>query len=148
MIAAWATPLSFNPPLVGVSIAPSRYTHEVVKSSGEFTLNVMDRRYVRQVHFIGTVSGRGRDKLSEAGLTLMDSRRVRSPHADEAMAVLECVVEREVPAGDHTLFIARIVDAYARRGVFDEVYRPDRAKILMHLGGSEYATIADELITP
>jgi flavin reductase (DIM6/NTAB) family NADH-FMN oxidoreductase RutF len=146
MTAAWTTPLSISPPLVGVSISPRRYTYELVKSSGEFTINVLDRRYASQVHYVGTVSGRDRDKLAEAGFTLRKSKSVKPPHIGEALAVLECVVEKDVEAGDHVFFIGRVVEAYAKPDVFDEVYRPKKAKILMHLGGSYYATLADELI--
>jgi len=146
MTAAWTTPISHSPPFIGVSISPRRYTYELVKSSGEFTINVLDRRYVRQVHYVGTVSGRGRDKLAEAGFTLRKSRKVKPPHIGEALAVLECLVEKGVEAGDHVFFIGRVVEAYAKPDVFDGVYKPEKAKILMHLGGSYYATLADELI--
>ena len=148
MIAAWTTPLSHSPPLVGVSIAPTRYTYQLIKNSGEFTLNVLDKRYVRQVDFLGSVSGRGRDKLKESGLTIAKSKRVKPPHVEEALAVLECAVEKEVKAGDHIFFIARVLEAYAKPEFFDEVYKPEKAKILMHLGGAYYTTISDELITP
>jgi flavin reductase (DIM6/NTAB) family NADH-FMN oxidoreductase RutF len=146
MTAAWTTPLSSSPPLIGVSISPRRYTYELVKSSGEFTINVLDRRYARQVHFVGTVSGRGRDKLAEAGFTLRKSKKVKPPHIGEALAVLECAVEKGVEAGDHVFFIGRVLEAYAKPDVFDGIYRPEKAKILMHLGEAYYATLADELI--
>lgn len=148
MVAAWTTPLSMNPPLVGVAVAPSRYTHRLIKESREFTMNVLDMRYVRQIHFFGTVSGRNRDKFSESGLTPMKSRKVSAPHVAEALAVLECRTENEVTTGDHTFFIARVVDAYVRRDAFDEVYLPERAKILLHLGGALYTVPGDELISP
>ena len=92
MIAAWTTPLSHSPPLIGVSISPKRYTYELIKESQEFTLNVLSVNYVKQIHFLGTVSGRSRDKLKESGLTLSESKRVKSPHVEEALGVLECRV--------------------------------------------------------
>ena len=148
MIAAWVTPLSADPPLAGVAVAPARYTHGFIKDSGEFTLNVLDRNYIKQVHFLGTVSGRGKDKLGESGLTLRASEKVKAPHVAEALAVAECKVEKEVETGDHTFFVGRILKAYAKRDVFDEVYRPEKAKILLHLGGSLYTTIIDEVLRP
>jgi len=148
MIAAWTTPISRDPPLLGVSIAPSRYTHEFIEDSKEFTLNILDKRYVKEVHFLGTVSGRDRDKLAESGLTLRESRKISPPHVAEALAVIECKVERGITIGDHTLFIGRIVDAYAKKDVFDETYLPEKAKILLHLGGADYVTISDETIRP
>ena len=148
MIASWTTPVSHSPLLVGVSIAPARYTYQLVKSSREFTLNVLDSRYVKHVNFLGTVSGRNRDKLRESGLTVARSKKVKPPHVEEALAVLECAVEKEVEAGDHVFFIARVLEAYAKPEFFDEVYKPEKAKILMHLGGAYYTTVSDELITP
>jgi len=148
MIAAWVTPLSRNPPLVGASIAPSRYTYEFLKDSGEFTINVMSMDHLREVHFLGTVSGRERDKLRECGLTLRPSRRVKAPHVLEALAVLECSVYKEVEAGDHQFIMGRILDAYVKPGMFGEVYNPRRAKMLMHLGSSSYTTIIDDVLSP
>lgn len=148
MVAAWTTPVSRDPPLVCVSIAPSRYTHELIEASGEFTINILDRRYVRELHFLGTVSGRSRDKLAESGLSLRKSRKISAPHVAEALAVLECVVENRVTVGDHTLFIARVVEAYAKGDVFSEIYLTDRAKILLHLGGSTYVAPEDRVISP
>ena len=148
MIAAWTTPLSHSPPLIGVSISPKRYTYELIKESQEFTLNILDVNYVKQIHFLGTVSGRSRDKLKESGLTLSESKKVKPPHVEEALGVLECRVEKEVEAGDHVFFIARILEAYAKSEVFDEIYKPEKAKILLHLGAADYVTISDETIRP
>ncbi len=148
MIAAWTTPLSHSPPLVGVSISPRRYTYRLIKESQEFTLNILDVNYVKQVHFLGTISGRSRDKLKESGLTLSESKKVKPSHVEEALGVLECRVEKEVEAGDHMLFIARILEAYAKSEVFDEIYKPEKAKILLHLGAADYVTISGETIRP
>ena len=148
MIAAWTTPLSCSPPLIGVSISPRRYTYKLIKESREFTLNILDVNHVKQVHFLGTVSGRSRDKLKESGLTLSESKRVKPPHVEEALGVLECRVEKEVEAGDHVFFIARILEAYAKSEVFDEIYKPEKAKILLHLGAADYVTISGETIRP
>lgn len=148
MTAAWTTPLSHSPPLVGVSISPLRYTYQLIKRSGEFTLNVLDRNYTKQVHFIGTASGRNRDKLAEASFNLRQSKKVKPPHIGEALAVLECKVEKEVEVGDHVFFISKVLEAYAKSEAFDGVYKPEKAKILMHLGGACYVTLTDEPIRP
>jgi flavin reductase (DIM6/NTAB) family NADH-FMN oxidoreductase RutF len=38
MIVAWHTKLSNEPPLIGVAISKKKYTHELIKSSGEFVV--------------------------------------------------------------------------------------------------------------
>jgi len=151
MIAAWTTPLSFDPPLVGVSIGVNRYTCQLIRESGEYTLNILDKRYLKQIHFFGTVSGRDRDKFRECGLTLKKSRKVKVPHVAEAIGVVECRVEKEVATGDHIFFIGRVLEAYAKKGPYDhgeDLYRPEKAKIPLYLGGAYYVTLADGLLSP
>ncbi len=149
MPAAWITPLSRNPQLVGVSIAPIRHTYEVLRDAGDFTLNVMPKEHIKQVNFLGTISGKEKkDKIKMSGLTLTESRKVKSPHVLEALAVLECVVEKEVEAGDHIFIISRVMDSYVKPDVFDETYLPHRAKILFHLGGTNYVTLSDDVLKP
>jgi flavin reductase (DIM6/NTAB) family NADH-FMN oxidoreductase RutF len=36
---AWHTPISRNPPLYGISIAPKRYSHELIQKTKEFVVN-------------------------------------------------------------------------------------------------------------
>jgi len=109
----------------------------------------MSKEYAKQIHFLGTVSGRDhKDKLRESGLTISKSKKVKVPHVEEALAVLECKIEKLVEAGDHVFVIGRVLEAYAKSDVFDETYRPEKAKILLHLGGAYYTTISDEIIVP
>lgn len=146
MTAAWAMPVSHRPPLVAVSIAPSRLTYSYVHETGEFVVNVPTVDLLGEVEYFGTVSGRVEDKLARAGLRLGRARRVKPPVILDCAAWLECLVEREVPAGDHLLFIGRVVEAYARDDVFDTakgVYRVDVFKPVLHLGGDHYTTCID-----
>ena len=148
MAAAWITPIARSPPTIGFSIASQRYTYELIKESKEFTLNIVDADYVDQVHLLGTISGRDRDKLKESGLTLVASKNVKPPHIKEALAVLECRVKNELEIGDRIFIIAEVVAAYARKDLFTEVYDPEKARILMQLGGANYTTITNQLIKP
>jgi len=151
MTAAWTTPLSFDPPLVGVSIGVTRYTCQLIKESGEFTLNILDKRYLKQIHFLGTVSGREVDKLKECGLTIEKSKKVKAPHVAEAIGVLECRVEKEVETGDHVFFIGRVLEIYAKKGAYDhaeDMYVLKKAKIPLYIGGAYYVIPADELLSP
>jgi len=149
MTAAWSTPLSWDPPLVCVSISPKRYTHKLIKESREFTLNVLGADLVKEADYFGTVSGRDVDKFKERKLTLLESKKVKTPHLAEALAVLECSLYKEVEAGDHTIFIGLVEEAYVKPGLMkDSRYDPRKAKILMHLGDDYYTTISDEVLRP
>ena len=56
-------------PSVTVYIRQSRYTKEFVDKGEYFSITFFDEKYRNALNLCGTVSGRDRDKISEAGLT-------------------------------------------------------------------------------
>ena len=147
MAAAWQTPLSIHPLLVGVSIAPKRYSHELIAQSQEYVVNVPPRTLYRQVHGCGTVSGRDQDKFTLFGLTAIQGRRVRVPRIEECIGHLECVVVNAVTVGDHTFFVGEVLSASVEEGTFHDVWNVAQpsGQTLHHLGSSFY-TYPEELI--
>lgn len=117
---AWCMPVSFNPPLVAVSISPRRYSHKLIKETKEFVINVPPAEIWRKALKCGRVSGRTVDKWKLAELTPKPARKVKPPIIEECYAHLECVLEKEIPLGDHTVFIGRVVAAYAEEDLFKE----------------------------
>lgn len=149
MAASWCMPVSASPPLIVVSISPKRYTHKLIKTSGEFTINIMSLDKLKEVHLCGTISGASIDKLKLARLHVLDSLKIKTPGLEEAIAILECKLFKSVEAGDHTLFIGRILAARVREGLFSKgTYLVKKAKLLYHLGGDKYTTIADYVLRP
>jgi len=106
MTAAWVSQVSFRPLLVMVSVAPERYTHELIERSGYFAVNSLERRQTELARGFGFRSGRKVDKL--AGVKHHAAPH-GSPVLDEAVAWLECRVVDRIKAGDHTLFIGEVV---------------------------------------
>ena len=64
MTAAWVSQVSLKPLLVMVSIAPSRYSHDLIKKSGIFAVNVLDRDQADLGKRFGFKSGRQVDKFA------------------------------------------------------------------------------------
>lgn len=134
MLAAWWTQLSFKPLLIGVAIAPERFTYKLIRKSRVFALNLLDFRYVDRTPFVGDVSGRFYPgKLRIAGFTLTKGDVLGAPIVVEASAALELALVNVVETGDHDLFIGEVRAAYARvefKGLWDlKLYKP-----LMYLG--------------
>jgi len=48
-----------------VAVRPSRYTHDFIENTGEFTVNVPNRGMESIVSYCGTVSGKDHDKFEE-----------------------------------------------------------------------------------
>ncbi|HIE14529.1 TPA: flavin reductase family protein [Candidatus Bathyarchaeota archaeon] len=145
---AWAMPVSLKPPLIVVSIAPKRHSHKLIEETEEFVINIPTMDIVKKVLYCGKVSGRKADKFKEANLTPLPAKRVRSPIINECIGHLECNLYKKVPAGDHTLFIGRIVAAYVNEGTFTGTFDTKKVKLIYHLGGDKFTTTSGEVIVP
>jgi len=138
MAASWIMPVSRDPPVVAVAIAKTRFTYELIVRSKEFSLNLLSKEYLSKIHFLGTVSGRDfADKISAAGLTMIKAKKIRSPIILESLAIAECVLLKDIEAGDHNIIVGRVVEAYARRE-FDISDREILEKIPLHIRSNKY----------
>ena len=137
---AWAMPLSGDPPLVAIAVEPMRHIHELISRSDEFTINVPHAGLLREVQHCGAVSGVDHDKFAETGLHAVSARQVEAPWIDECSAHLECGVVGRSDQGDHTLFVAEVLAAWADEAAFAERWRPEEetGQLLHHLAGRLY----------
>lgn len=78
----------------------------------------------------------------------MSAKTVKAPIIKECIAHLECKRYKQIPAGDHTLFISEIQAAYADENLFGDEHDLEKAKLIFHLGDNEFTTISTEVITP
>ncbi|RLE82400.1 MAG: hypothetical protein DRJ51_01510 [Thermoprotei archaeon] len=142
MAASWTTPVSEDPPLIAVAIGEESYTYEIIKKTNEFTVNVPDTRLIEAVWYAGTTSGHEVDKTKVLKLTFDSSRRVKPPIIRECIAHLECRVQKSIDAGESTLFIGEVLEAYANSDILKGKYIDSRkARILQHVGGKVFTSI-------
>jgi flavin reductase (DIM6/NTAB) family NADH-FMN oxidoreductase RutF len=137
---AWHTPLSHNPPLVGISIDSRRYSHELIQKCGEFVLNIVPQEFQPAVELCGNHSGRDLEKIAAAGLSLQPAYHVHPPLIQGALAHLECVVENRIRTGDHTFFISRVLYAEAKSDCFSDAWVPTIGNVLVCLQRDRYGT--------
>ena len=70
MTASWGgVGIMWGKPVAYVFIRPQRYTKEFVDREDTFTISVLGKEYRKALNYCGTVSGKGIDKITEAGLT-------------------------------------------------------------------------------
>ncbi len=138
---SWATPVSIKPPLIVVSISPRRHSHRLIQQTKEFVVNMPTIEMLDKTVFCGTTSGRSHDKFKEAKLTPIRARKVKAPLIKECVGHLECKLHSQYTAGDHTLFVGEIVEAYADKGVFRGSYNLKKARMIFHIGGDKYSTL-------
>lgn len=103
--------VSLRPPLVLASLSTDSTTHAAVEATGAFALNLL---------------GRGEEDLARRFARPADAKFAGvawaagvtgCPTLPEALAVCECALERSVPAGDHTLFLGRVVHVAVNQAV-------------------------------
>jgi flavin reductase (DIM6/NTAB) family NADH-FMN oxidoreductase RutF len=105
---------SGKPTLVGVGIAPSRYSFDLIRQSGEYVVNVVDEKLMEAVRICGEKSGREVNKFQLAKLTIEKGVKVNAPLIKESPVSLECKVVKEVEVGDHVWFIGEVQAAHVR----------------------------------
>lgn len=142
---AWAMPTSINPPLVAISLAPTRHSHNLIEESGEFIVNIPTLEILQAVYACGSLTGRSFDKFKKTNLTPMPGKKVKAPAIRECVGHLECEVEDKFITGDHTVFVGKILEAYAEMGVFKESYDLKKARMLYHVGGNNFALLDPKL---
>lgn len=83
MTASWGGfGVMWNKEVVFVVIRPQRYTKEFVDNAESFSLTFFDKPYMKQLGYLGKVSGRDEDKIKEAGFTVLHEDGV--PYFEEA----------------------------------------------------------------
>lgn len=103
--------LSLEPPLILVCLARESLTLAAIRRSGAFGVNVLGSRH----EAVSTAfARRGSGEAWEA----VDHHRgvTGAPRLREAIAHVECAVDRELPGGDHAIVVGRVLTAAAGDG--------------------------------
>lgn len=147
MPAIFVTPLSIDPPLVGVAVHPARHTHDMITFSEEFALNIPSLELLHHVQYLGSVSGKELNKLELTRLPTFRARRVEAPLLEGCLGWIECGVHDAFRIGDHTLFVGKVVAVSAEKEAFGETWLLDdpEQKPLHYLGVNYYALLGERL---
>ena len=105
-----------NPPMIMIGIVPNRYSFELIKETGDFSVNIPEKSLIDKVKYCGSSSGREIDKFKELNLTAVKSDRISSFIIDECPVNLECKVIHtfEVEKASHVWFVGEVVSSHRR----------------------------------
>ncbi len=116
---AWAGTVCTNPPMVSISVRPSRYSYHMIKETGEFVINLTTRALTSTADYCGVRSGRDVDKWKESNLTPVPSDCVKAPGIAESPVNIECRVVRTELLGSHEMFLAKVVAVHVDEQYMD-----------------------------
>src|SRR5262249_5171116 len=106
--ANWLTQVSFEPPLLAVSIENDAKSLPMILNSQHFTVNVLRTGQRQLAGALGKSAYKYPQKLSGIDYALNEQGY---PILSEALSWVACEVRQTTLAGDSTLVIAEVVDA-------------------------------------
>ncbi len=117
---AWTGVICSDPPMLSISIRPSRYSHGIIKDTGEFVVNLPPVDIIRKVDLCGIISGKDVDKFAQTGLTAAEAEKISPPLIEECTICLECKLTEIIPLGVHDMFLGQIVATHVAEEALDE----------------------------
>ena len=117
---AWTGIINTNPAMVYISVRPERYSYNIIKSSGEFVINLISKDLTYATDWCGVKSGANVDKFKEMKLMKEKSNFVSAPSIKESPVSIECKVQEVRELGSHHMFIAEVMSINADEKYIDE----------------------------
>ena len=138
---AWAGTVCTNPPMVSISVRPSRYSYKMIEDTGEFVINLTNESLVKACDYCGVVSGRDVDKFKKTGLTPIPMEHVRAMGIGESPVNMECRVTEKLELVSHTMFIAEVVGVTVDDSYMDETgkFHINESGLVMYSHGEYFA---------
>ncbi len=137
---AWAGTVCTNPPMVSISVRPSRFSHHMLMETREFVINLTTKELVFATDYCGVKSGREVDKWKELHLTPLASQEVAAPSIAESPVNIECKVERVEHLGSHDLFLASVAAVRVDKQYLDQngSFHLEEAQPIVYSHGEYY----------
>jgi flavin reductase (DIM6/NTAB) family NADH-FMN oxidoreductase RutF len=126
---AWVGTVCSAPPMLSISVRPSRHSYALLQRSHEFVVNVPRAAQVREVDLCGNTSGRDTDKFAACGFHAVPASRVGAPLIAECPINIECVTRHRLSLGAHDLFIGEILAVHFDEDVVDSRGRLQAGKV-------------------
>ncbi|MBO6165035.1 MAG: flavin reductase family protein [Eubacterium sp.] len=120
---AWAGTICSDPAMLSISVRPERYSHDIIKETGEFVVNIVSSELVKACDWCGVKSGRDVDKFKEMKLTEFKSEYMDIPAIEESPVNIYCKVKKIEKLGSHDMFIAEVVGV-----TVDDKYMDDKGR--------------------
>ena len=143
---AWAGTICSDPVMVSISVRKERYSHPIIKETGEFVINLVTKDLAFATDYCGVKSGKDVDKFKEMNLTAAKASKVSCPIIAESPVNLECKVTDIKELGSHDMFIAEVVAVDVSEEYMDENGKFDlNSTGLVTYSHGEYFTLGEKI---
>jgi len=108
----WTMIVSGKPPMMAIAVASTHYSIETIRHSRCFCLAFPSSEMAETALFFGSKSGRDIDKFAEFDCKIEPAKAIDSVLLSGAVANFECTLESETVAGDHIIFVGKVVSSH------------------------------------
>jgi flavin reductase (DIM6/NTAB) family NADH-FMN oxidoreductase RutF len=110
---AWVARVVSEPPIMSISIRPSRHSYSLIERLGEYVINIPSAEQIQKIDFCGTRTGKNIDKWKELNLTKEKGSKVKVPLIKEFPMNIECKVIKKIKYGTHMIFLGEVQAVHA-----------------------------------
>ena len=147
---AWVGIASSTPPTIGISVRKPRYSLELIRNAGEFSVNFPDAFIFKEVDYCDITTGRRRNKFKDTGFTPIESKKIKPPIIKECPYNIECRVSQEIIIADYAHILGEVLESHVDEDKADKSKRAgfDMSKInpLVYFAEArEYWTVGEML---
>lgn len=138
---SWVGTICTNPPMCYISLRPERHSYDLIKTSGEFVINLTTESMAFATDWCGVKSGKDVNKFEAMGLTAVMAEKVQAPIIKESPLCIECKVKEIVPLGSHDMFIAEVLNVQANKQFIDpetDTFKLSDAGLIAYSHGHYY----------
>lgn len=142
----WAGTICSDPAMVSISVRPERYSHDIISETGEFVINLVNKKLTKANDYCGVRSGSKVDKFADMHLTAEKMEHVSCPGIKESPVNIECKVKQVLQLGSHDMFIAEVVGVTVDEKLLDEKGAMDLKKAnLIAYSHGEYFELGEKI---
>jgi flavin reductase (DIM6/NTAB) family NADH-FMN oxidoreductase RutF len=106
MIASWVSQVSYDPLLIMVAVHTNRYSHRLIVKSGCLALHVLAREQAKLLKRF-----KGSDPIAKFSSIQWSRGTTGCPVLEDCIAYFEGKIIDKFNPGNHTLFVAEVVNA-------------------------------------
>lgn len=118
----WVMTASSDPPMLAVAVGKTRYSAETITHSRCFTIAYPSEAMKDLTLAFGSESGRDVDKFEKTGCEIQPAVSIDSVLLADAVANFECELESYMPAGDHMVYVGRVVESHVNKEPQQRLY--------------------------
>ncbi len=140
---SWTGTICTDPAMCYISVRPVRHSYKILKSNGEYVINLTTKSLAYAADWCGVKSGSKHRKFNEMGLTPVTASIVKAPMIMESPVNIECKVKDIIELGSHHMFLSEVVAVHADEKYIDAksgLFRLNDAIPICYSHGKYYET--------